>query len=128
MDPNKSSRNDVAQWVDEWSRLPFRARILLAIYMVIGAFGGLLGAHTIIGEFPKSWVAWGISLLVLEPVGLACALGLIVLVFPQSPIAAWFTSTLRRAKTASLIVGFIFAAGFLGSVTFLLYELWKMES
>ena len=126
MDQNRQPGSDATRWIAEWSHLPLRGRILLATYMVIGAFGGLFGSHTVLTEFPRSWVAWAVSLVILEPVGLACALGLIVLAFPHSAVTGWFTSTLKRAKTASIIVGLIFASAFLGSVVFLLYELWKM--
>ena len=125
MEQNRPS--DAARWIAEWSQLPLRGRIVLVIYMGIGAFGGLIGSHTVLAEYPRSWIAWTLSLLILEPIGLVCALGLIVLLFPRSAATAWFTDTLRRAKAASVIVGLIFAAAFLGSAVFLLYELWKMR-
>src|SRR6266850_7126094 len=105
---NKPQVNDAARWINEWSRLPLRGRLLLTVYMIIGAFGGLFGSHTVLSEFSHSWIAWAIALVVLEPVGLACGLGLVVLVFPESKVAAWFTSTVKRAKIASAVVGLVF--------------------
>ena len=90
MDQNRQPGSDATRWIAEWSHLPLRGRILLATYMVIGAFGGLFGSHTVLTEFPRSWVAWAVSLVILEPVGLACALGLIVLAFPHSAVTGWF--------------------------------------
>jgi len=93
--------------------------------MVIGALGGLIGAHIVLEEFSRSWVAWAVSLIILEPVGFACALGLFVLMFPRSRIAGWFCHALGRAKVAAVVVGLIFASAILGNSTFLLYEIWK---
>lgn len=126
-DPRTESkrREEAVRWVEEWFRLPLRGRILLTTYLIIGAFGGLYGAHTVLDEFSKSWVAWTLSLVVLEPVGLACAFGLIVLVFPRSRVATWFSSALKRAKIAAVVVGLVFASALLGSVSFLLYEFLK---
>src|SRR3954447_19724343 len=111
----KPVRNDTAVcFAEEWSRLPLRGRLLLTVYMVIGALGGSLGAHTVLVEFSHSWIAWCVSLIILEPVGLACSFGLIVLIFPRSLVSGWFSHALKRAKMAALVVGLIFVGALVG--------------
>lgn len=123
---NTQQRHDAAaRFVEEWAQLPLRGRVLLAVYMVIGAFGGLIGADSVLAEFTHSWIGWAVSLIVLEPVGLACALGLFVLIFPRSRIAGWFCHALGRAKVAAVVVGLIFVSAILSCLTFFLYEFWK---
>ena len=116
------------EWRREWSRRPLPARILFGAVLTIGACGGLIGAEAVTSEFSGSWVAWLLALFVLEPIGLACGFGLLVLAFPRSAIARWFVSSLKRAKVAALLVGLAFVGAILWVVIFLVYELWKMRS
>ena len=123
-----NEKRDAAEWIREWQCLPCRSRIVLTICLLVGAFGGLWGGILLTSDFRRSWVAWAISLLILDPVGLACALGLIVLIFPSSLLAHQFGKTLREARRAAALVGLIVVAALLGCFLFLLVELWKMRS
>jgi hypothetical protein len=128
MDRKTECNSDADEWRREWSRGPVAARIFFAAVLVIGTCGGLVGAEAVTTEFPQSWVAWLLALAVLEPVGLVCGFGLLVLVFPRSAIARWFASSLKRARMASLLVGLVFAGAILWVVVFLIYALWKTHS
>lgn len=128
MEPNSHLDHEVEEWRREWSHLPLLTRWYLGALLLIGACGGLVGAHTVILEFRTSWVAWVIGLAVLEPVGLASAMGLLVLLLPRSVVARWFVSSLKRAKLASVLVGLACIGAILWVLMFLIYGLWKMRS
>ena len=120
--------SDADEWRSEWLRRPLFARIIFSTFLIIGACGGFLGADSLIHEFSRSWVAWVVAMAVLEPVGLACALGLLVLMLPRTRFAHFFVHAIKRAKIASILVGLVFAGAILWVVYFLLYELWQMRS
>ena len=112
----------------EWREMTPEMRLFMSVCMSIGAFGGLYGGHTVLVLFSHHWFAWALSLAVLEPVGLASALGLVIVNFPRSRLAGWaarlFASTLGRAKIAAILVGLVFGAAGVFVVGALLYALW----
>src|SRR3954447_3601236 len=109
----KPVRNDTAVcFAEEWSRLPLRGRLLLTVYMVIGALGGLLGAHTVLVEFSHSWIAWFVSLIILEPVGLASGLANMFII---TSIGGTLSFALFAGRRRWLIGGLLGLAAGLGA-------------
>src|SRR5437762_8803301 len=83
----------------EWHAATARVRVLLVIYLSIGAWGGLYGGIAISREYPTVW-GLGVSFLVLEPIGLACGLALISIAAPRSALAELLSGALSRARFA----------------------------
>jgi hypothetical protein len=93
----------------EWHAATTRVRVLLVIYLSIGAWGGIYGGVAISREYPTVW-GLGVSFLVLEPIGLACGLALISIAAPRSALAELLCGALSRARFAIWLVlaGYLF--------------------
>lgn len=101
--------SEAVRWVQEWFALPILDRILIGVCLAVGAIGGIYGGHTLIQRYGHSWVAWLIAIIILEPIGLTCALGLLIPLLPQRFVSGIFSETLRRARLAAGITGLTFA-------------------
>lgn len=120
--------SEAVRWVQEWFALPIPNRILIGVYLGVGAIGGIYGGHTLIQRYGHSWVAWIIAIIILEPIGLTCALGLLIPLLPQRFVSGIFSETLRRARLAAAITGLTFASVAVVSIGMLLlgtlYNYW----
>jgi len=110
----------------ELREAPLRLRIVLPIYLGIGAFGGLYGGYALTSAY-SNWITWPISLLILEPIGVASLLALAVMVSPSSAFAVMLTRALARAKLAALIVGLAFAGFLAWAILYLVLEFLKLN-
>lgn len=126
VDPSVSSDRQVHRLLDEWRHAPLRLRILLTVYLAIAALGGLLGGHALISEY-SNWLTWSITLLILEPVGAASLLALLLIYFPNSGVSRIFSHALTRAKLALLLIGVCIAGWFLFVAGYLALEFWKLR-
>jgi len=112
----------------EWRRAArLRYRVLVATYLAVGAFGGLFGGHALVTEY-GNWLAWAISLMILEPAGLACLAGFAFMLLPTAATGGFLTATLRRATLAVLVVGLAYAGTIVGGVLLVIWEYWRRSS
>jgi|GEM_PF-4382040 len=87
----------------EWHEATLRVRAILVLYLSIGAWGGLYGGIALSREFHNAW-AWAASFLILEPIGLACLLALVSIVFPNSAVTELLAGALSRARLALWLI------------------------
>ena len=92
-------------------------RILFVGYLLIGAFGGLVGGYLLLHE-TRHWVPWAIALTVIEPVGIACSVALLALVAPDWNFAVILRGAIRRATVGAAIVGFALFAFIVGTLAY----------
>lgn len=88
----------------EWLAASRRLRLLMTVYMIIGAWGGLVGGH-LLTRAHSNWITWSVTLLILEPVGMTSVAALIFLHWPNSWVGRLLDKALRRARVAMLILG-----------------------
>ena len=104
----------------ELGGLGFSTRALLLLYSLAGAYGGLYGGYLLLHE-TSHWAAWLVALVILEPIGVACALAVIVVLAPGSFMSAFLLGAVRRAMVG---VGLVGAAFFLFIFGTLAYVAW----
>src|SRR5947199_408059 len=84
-------------------------RVALAGALAFVALSDLYGGWQLTHQ-SHHWMAWAITLLVLEPVGVFAALALAAILAPDSLAGSLFDGAMQRAFGAILIVGIYFAA------------------
>lgn len=90
--------------LNELHAAPLRQRIVLPVYLMISAFGGLYGGYALTSAY-SNWITWSISFLILEPIGVASLLALLTMMFPESALSTMLARALNRAKLAAVLVG-----------------------
>ena len=114
-----------ARLLAELRAAPLRQRLILPIYLLISTFGGLYGGYALTSAY-SNWITWSVSLLILEPVGIASLLALIVMIFPESAFSSMLARALNRAKLAGILVGLAFAGFIAWAAIFIALEFWRM--
>jgi hypothetical protein len=124
--PGAQLPGDVALLRVQWAEAPLRFRVLMTVYLLVAAWGGLVGGHLLTAAL-GNWFTWSVTLLILEPVGAASLAALIFLYWPNSWLGAMLQKLLHRAKLATLIVAACIS-GWLAWVTFyFVAEFWKLQ-
>jgi hypothetical protein len=110
----------------EWLAAPLRFRLFMTLYLVVAAWGGLVGGHLLTSAF-SNWLTWSVTLLILEPVGVTAVAALIFLYWPNSWVAGLLGKALGRAKVATLIVGACVVGWFAWVIIYFGIEFWKLK-
>ena len=97
---------------DEFAHQRGCFKIFLVIYMLIGACGGIGGGLLLAHEL-HHWIAWAISAILLEPIGILCLFSLITLFAPDSIAADFIGWAIARGRVAALIAGICYLGGIL---------------
>jgi hypothetical protein len=93
------SEESVGTWLSSY---PAWKRLLGFLFFGALGLGALFLSHELV-QFFKNWVAWLITISILEPVGLTLFLFAICLIIPKSSFAKWLVKSLPRARYAALI-------------------------
>ena len=101
--PDRTRPPQALRLMAEWREAPARVRLMLSLYLAIGAWGGISGGYSLATEIPHP-ISYAISLLILEPVGFCCALGLITLYAPTALFDGFLAGAIVRAKVALLFI------------------------
>ena len=64
---------------------------------------------------------------VLEPIGVASLLALLVMIFPASALSTMLARALNRARLAAILVGLAIAGALAWAVIFIAIEYWSMK-
>ena len=126
IEPDEPARAEAAQLSDEWLDAPVRARVFLCVLTGLAGIGCLYAGFAISRDSP-GWVAWLLTILILEPLGVACLLGLLVLAAPNSFLATLLSGSLRRARLVLILIGIAFGLGVLLGFAFVGRELWGVR-
>jgi hypothetical protein len=108
IEPRSGGELTLQRFLAEWRSSPVRLKIILFLYLVVAAFGGLYGGYALTSEYPN-WITWSITLLILEPVGFLSLMTLVVILWPNSSFALLFSRAVGRAKLATILVALAFA-------------------
>jgi hypothetical protein len=111
--------------LDEVSRLPAIARLGIAAVFGLLSWACFFGAAGL-SEY-KHWVPWAFILLLLEPMGVALALGTVFFVAPQSRLSRWFTVALFRAGAGIALIIFAVACAVVTVIVAGLWELYRLS-
>jgi hypothetical protein len=99
---------------------------MLTLYLAIGAWGGIAGGYSLATEL-RHPVSYAISLLILEPIGVCCALGLLCLFAPTALFDAFLASAITRAKLALFIIALAVALYFGGVLVWCALEWYRLD-
>ena len=75
----------------------------------------------------QHWVPWAVILLLLEPMGVAMALGAAFFVAPQSRLSRWFMAALFRAGAGIALIFFALACAAATIIVAGLWELYRLS-
>jgi predicted permease len=103
------------------SRLHVVVRFALAVLCGLLSWACFSGAARFF-EY-KHWISWVVILLLLEPMGIAMALGAVFFIAPQSRLSRWFMAALSRAGATAAL--FLLALG-CGVATIIVAGLWEL--
>jgi len=126
IEPGESANPIGARLISELRAAPIRVRMILPVYLVLGASGGLYSGYALTDSY-SNWISWAISLFILEPIGIASLLALLVIVFPESAFSSMLAHALRRARLAAILVGMAFASFIAWALIFITAELWRLR-
>jgi len=115
-----------ARLLAELRAAPLRQRLILPIYLLISTLGGLYGGYALTSAY-SNWITWSVSLLILEPIGTASLLALLVMMFPESTFSSMLARALNRAKIAAVLVGLAFAGFVAWAAIFIAFEFWRIR-
>lgn len=104
--------------------VPFPLRTVAFLALTAAGLGGLLAAFELGQASDHHWLACCVSLLVLEPMAVACLLSAFLLLWPSSALSEVFVTAWRRARVAGLVTGFALLTGLTWISFYLIHELW----
>ena len=110
----------------QWGEAPLRFRVFMTVYLLIAVWGGLVGGHLLTAAY-SNWFTWSVTLLILEPVGVASLAALIFLYWPNSWVGAALQKALGRAKFAALFVAACVAGWLAWVILYFAAEFWKLR-
>ncbi len=113
-----------ARLLEEWRDSPLRVRVFLCVLTGLAGVGCLYGGYAISHESP-GWVSWLLTILILEPLGVACLLSLLLVAAPTPFLGFLFSGSIKRARGVVIAVGIAFGFGMLVGVAFVVRELWR---
>lgn len=126
IEPNESANPIGARLISELRVAPVSVRIILPVYLIVSSGGGLYGGYALTDAY-SNWITWAISLLILEPIGMASLLALVVIVFPHSTFSTLLAHALERAKLAAILLGLAFAGFIASALIYIAAELWRLR-
>jgi hypothetical protein len=124
-----SSSRTALDLVQEWRGVSPRIRVLLVLYLAIGAWGGISGGFLLAHEI-RHPLSYAVSFLVLEPVGICCLLALVALVAlvaPESSLSSHLGVALGRARIAVVLVALTFALWLVAVVLWVAWEWFRLQ-
>ena len=107
------------------SHLHPAARLVLAAFLGLLSWSCFSGAAGL-SEY-KHWVPWAVILLLLEPMGVALALGTVFFIAPQSRLSRWFTAAMFRAGAGIALIVFALACVAGTIIVAGLWELYRLS-
>jgi hypothetical protein len=110
----------------QWVEAPLRFRAFMTLYLLIAAWGGMVGGHLLTAAY-SNWITWSVTLLILEPVGVASLAALVFLYWPNSWLGVVVQKSMQRAKLATLIVAACAAGWLVWVILYFAAEIWKIR-
>jgi hypothetical protein len=101
----------IADWVQSLSIV---ARSLLATWLLVLGMGNLIAGRLI--TLGGGWLAWGLRVVLFEPLGILAVLACGVVAWPRSRFSAYISEALARRRYAAA-VGVVLALGAILEIT-----------
>ncbi|MFN7975403.1 MAG: hypothetical protein U0166_24220 [Acidobacteriota bacterium] len=117
--------DEAAELLFQWRSVGLPLRLLLSLYLVGGSFS--LYAGFLLTTELHHWAAWGVSLFILEPIGLFSMIALGALWAPSSAAAFILRLTIGRARRAAILVGVLVGLWLLFTLGFVAWEIVSMS-